>query len=139
LAGYATVVIALLVVYFVMGTSEIYIDGAPTAAERIVLSVIALAMPLAVLVGWSVSRLHSRRAQSVVSIAAAAVAAVAGVIQGGVLQHLRVATGVDDQPDPPMDHTALPTHRDDRLHRLGEFLAGQADAAIGQRATRTRS
>jgi hypothetical protein len=36
-AAYATVVIALLVVYFVMGISEIYIM-APTPAERIVLA-----------------------------------------------------------------------------------------------------
>jgi hypothetical protein len=50
LAAYATVVVALLVVYFLMGTSEIYIDGPPTPAERIVLAVIALAVPVAALV-----------------------------------------------------------------------------------------
>ena len=83
LAAYATVVTALLAVYFFLGTSEIYIDGAPTPAERIVLAVIALAVPLAALIGWGVSRLRSPRAQFVVAIAAVAVAAVAGVIQGG--------------------------------------------------------
>jgi hypothetical protein len=83
LAAYATVVTALLAVYFLLGTSEIYIDGAPTPAERIVLAVIALAVPLAALIGWGVSRLRSPRAQFVVAIAAVAVAAVAGVIQGG--------------------------------------------------------
>jgi hypothetical protein len=51
LAAYATVVTALLAVYFLLGTSEIYIDGAPTPAERIVLAVIALAVPLAALIG----------------------------------------------------------------------------------------
>jgi hypothetical protein len=84
LAAYATVVVALLVVYFLMGTSEIYIDGPPTPAERIVLAVIALAVPVAALAGWRVSRLGSRRAQSVVSIAAVFVAAGAGVFQGGI-------------------------------------------------------
>lgn len=83
LAAYATVVIALLVVYLLTGTSEIYIDGAPTPAEQVVLAVIALAAPLAVLAGWVVSRLGSRRAQTVVSLVSIAVAAVAGVIQGG--------------------------------------------------------
>jgi hypothetical protein len=76
LAAYATV-------YFLLGTSEIYIDGPPTPTERIVLAVIALAVPLAALVGWCVSRLDRPRAQFAVSVAAVAVAAVAGVIQGG--------------------------------------------------------
>ena len=83
LAGYATVVIALLVVYLLTGTSEIYIDGAPNPAERIVLAVIVLAVPLALAVGWAVSRLRNRHAQSVASVVAVAVAAVAGVTQGG--------------------------------------------------------
>src|ERR1700759_2691307 len=65
LAAYGTVVLALLVVYFVMGTSEIYIDGAPTPAERIVLGVLTLSVPLAVAVGIAVSRLDSRRARSI--------------------------------------------------------------------------
>jgi hypothetical protein len=51
--------------------------------EQIVLTVIALVVPLAVLAGWTVSQLHSHRAQSVVSPAAMVIAAVAGVIQGG--------------------------------------------------------
>lgn len=83
LAAYATVVTALLAVYFLIGTSEIYIDGPPTPVERIVLAVIVLALPLAAFVGWFVSRLDSRRAQVAVAIAAVAVAAIAGVIQGG--------------------------------------------------------
>ena len=83
LAAYATVVTALLVAYFLIGTSEIYIDGPPTPVERVVLAVIALAVPLAAFVGWRVSRLHSHRAQFVTAIAAVAVAAVAGLIQGG--------------------------------------------------------
>jgi hypothetical protein len=84
LAAYATVVIALLAVYFVTGSSEVYIDGAPTPAERIVLGVMALAVPLAVLVGWTVSRVRSRRIKSTVSVAAVVVAIVAGLIQGGI-------------------------------------------------------
>jgi hypothetical protein len=49
LAAYATVVTALLVVYLLIGTSEVYIDGPPTPVERVVLTVIALAVPLAAL------------------------------------------------------------------------------------------
>lgn len=94
LAAYATVVTALLVVYFLMGTSEIYIDGAPTSVERIVLAVIALAVPLAALLGRAVARLHSRRTQSVVGIAAVAVAVVAAVIQGGISHLLATAVVV---------------------------------------------
>ena len=78
LAAYATVV------FFLIGTSEVYIDGAPTRVERIVLAVIALAFPLAALAGWRVSRLRRRRTQSLVSTAAVAVAAMATVIQGGI-------------------------------------------------------
>lgn len=94
LAAYAVVVVALLLVYFLMGTSEILIDGTPTSAERIVLTVLVLALPLAALAGWWVSRLRSRRIQSVVSIAAVAVGVVAGVIQGGVSHLLGTAVVV---------------------------------------------
>src|SRR3954468_23164913 len=66
LAAYATVVIALLVVFFLIGTSEVYIDAAPTAVERIVLTVIALTVPLAALVGRVVSRLDGHATRSVV-------------------------------------------------------------------------
>jgi hypothetical protein len=83
LTAYATVMIALLVVDLVTGSSEIYIDGAPTAAERLVLAVLGLTIPLALIVGWAVSRLRSRRAKSVVAITAMAVAAVASVVRGG--------------------------------------------------------
>jgi MFS family permease len=83
LAAYATVVVALLVVFFLTGSSEIYIDGPPTPAEQIVLAVIALAVPVAVLVGWLVSRLHNRRAQAAASIVSVLLAVVAAGIQGG--------------------------------------------------------
>ena len=83
LAACAIVVTALLVVYFLIGTSEVYIDGPPTPVERVVLTVIALAVPLAAFVGWLVSRMHNRRAQLGVAIAAVVVATIAGVIQGG--------------------------------------------------------
>ena len=83
LAAYATVTVALLVVYLVTGTSELYVDGAPTPAERIVLTVIVCCLPLALLVGRTVTRLKSRRGQVAVSASSIAVAAVAGVIQGG--------------------------------------------------------
>lgn len=84
LAAYATVVTALLVVYFLIGTSEVYIDGPPTPVELVVLIVIVLAIPVAAVVGWRVSKLRSRRAQFGVAVAAVGVAVAAGVIQGGI-------------------------------------------------------
>ncbi|ART69739.1 hypothetical protein BTO20_15090 [Mycobacterium dioxanotrophicus] len=93
LASYATVMVALLIVYFLIGTSEIYIDGAPSPVERIVLTVIVLAVPVAAVVGRRVSSLQSRRAQTIVAIAAMAVAATSAVIQGGS-SHLLSAAAV---------------------------------------------
>lgn len=84
LAGYATVSVALLIVSLLMGSAEVYIDGTPTAAERVVLGVLALVVPLAILAGWLVTRLHDRRRQRVVSAVSVAVAAATDVIQGGV-------------------------------------------------------
>jgi hypothetical protein len=66
-------VTTLLVVYFLIGTSAGYIDGPPTPVERVVLAVIALALPLAAFIGWRVSRLESRRAQFGIAIAAVGV------------------------------------------------------------------
>ena len=86
LAGYATIVLALLVVYFVTGSSEVYVDGAPTAAETVVLVVIVLVVPLALVIGRMVSRIQSRRTQSIVSVGAVAVAVGASVFQGGLAE-----------------------------------------------------
>ena len=84
--------LALLVVYFLIGTVEIFIDGTPTTPELLVLVVLALALPVAVLVGWRVIRLQDRRQQATVSGASVAIAVVAGLIQGGVWHF--VVTGV---------------------------------------------
>ncbi|WP_227999771.1 hypothetical protein [Mycolicibacterium sp. P1-5] len=89
LTAYATVMIALLIVDLVAGSSEIYIDGAPTAAERLVLAVLGLTVPLALIVGWAVSRLR-RRAKSVVALIATAVVAAASVVRGGA-SHLVIS------------------------------------------------
>lgn len=87
LAAYATVVVALLVVHFLLGSSEIYIDGPPTPAEQAVLAVLVLVVPVAVLAAWWVVRLRDRRKQVVAAIASVVVGAVADLIQGG-LAHL---------------------------------------------------
>jgi len=84
LAAYSIVALALLVVFLLTGSSDVYIDGAPTPAEKVVLGVIALTAPLALLVGWAISRMRSRRAQAVVSVVAVTVGAVSAVIQGGI-------------------------------------------------------
>lgn len=83
-AAYATVVVALLVVYFMTGSAEIYIDGTPTTSERVVLAVIGVAFPVAAVVGWSVHRLRDRRRKTVALGISVAVAVVAGVIQDGL-------------------------------------------------------
>jgi hypothetical protein len=82
LAAYAVITTALLAVYLLIGTSEVYIDGPPTPVERLVLAVILVSVPLAVFVGRRVSRLD-RRVQLVVAIASVVVGSVFGVIQGG--------------------------------------------------------
>lgn len=92
LAAYATVIVVLLVVYLITGSSEVAIDGAPTASERVVLAVLVLVLPAAVLVGWLIARVHGRRAKSALAIGSLVVAALAGLIQGGA-SHL-VGTGV---------------------------------------------
>lgn len=92
LAAYATVIVALLAVYFLLGSSEIYIDGAPTPAEQVVLAVLVLVIPAAALIAWLVVRLHDRRKQAMVSIVSIVVGAVSDLIQGGVW-HL-LTTGV---------------------------------------------
>lgn len=84
LAAYATLVLALLVVYWLEGSSEIYIDGAPTPAEQVVLAVLVLVLPVAVLVGRIVSRQRTLRTQAVSAVIAVVIAAIAGVIQDGV-------------------------------------------------------
>nr|MDP9168047.1 hypothetical protein [Actinomycetota bacterium] len=86
LTAYATVVLALLVVHLLSGSSEIYIDGAPTRLERIVLAVIALAVPVGVLLGWLVSRTGRRRIRGVIASAAAVIAVVASLLQGGIAE-----------------------------------------------------
>src|SRR5262249_33622725 len=48
------------------------------------LAVVVLAIPVAALIGWSVSKLRSRHAQLAVAVVAVGVAAVGGLIQGGV-------------------------------------------------------
>jgi hypothetical protein len=92
LTAYATIVSALLVVYLLIGTSEVYVDGAPTPVERIVLTVIALAVPLGALLGWLVSRVR-RLAQSVIAMMAVVVSIVTSLIQGGIA-HLLVTFAV---------------------------------------------
>jgi hypothetical protein len=94
LAGYATIVVALLVVFVVTGSSEVYIDGAPTPAEMVVLGVIVLVVPLALVVGRMVSRIRSHRAQSIVSVVSVTVATCASVIQGGLSELPTTAVAV---------------------------------------------
>lgn len=92
LAAYAIVAVALLAVSFILGSSEVLIDGTPTAAEQVVLAVLILMVPVATLVGRRVVRIADRRAQAAVAVAAVVVGAVADLIQGGA-PHL-LTTGV---------------------------------------------
>jgi hypothetical protein len=74
------------VVFLVTGSSEVYVDGAPTAAETVVLGVIVLVVPLALVVGRTVARIRSRRTQSIVSIGSVAIALCASLFQGGLAE-----------------------------------------------------
>ncbi len=91
LAAYATVALALLAVFLLTGSSEIYIDGAPTPAEQLVLAVLTLTVPLATAVGVVVSRLRNLRTKTAIATGAVAIAAISSVIQGGPSHLLAVA------------------------------------------------
>jgi hypothetical protein len=94
LAAYATVQSCGIPIILLTGGAEVRIEGRPTILEWVVLAIVAAALPLAVIVGSFVPRLPHGRIRALAGIAAAGVAAVAGLIDAGPTSLLTTALGV---------------------------------------------
>lgn len=82
LAAVAVLALCELVVYLFSGDQRVNIDSIDlTTDERVVLTVLVLAIPAAPTVGWLVARISSDRIQTVVSSAAVVIAALCDLIQ----------------------------------------------------------
>jgi hypothetical protein len=81
-AGFAVFMANSALVVAVTGQHTIDINGEPTRTEWFVLGLLVLVLPVAVFVGWLVSRLSTVRARTVAATVAVTVA-VAGAILGG--------------------------------------------------------
>jgi hypothetical protein len=86
LAGWAAVEGCLLAIFFISEGREVFINGTPTTAEWVILALLAVALPLAALVGWLVSRISSGRTRATVATAALAFSVMAAVIESGPIQ-----------------------------------------------------
>src|SRR4051812_29120929 len=82
LAGLAVFMANSALVVAVTGKHTIDIDGHPTRTEWFVLALLVLVLPVAVLVGWLVSRIATVRGRSVASTGAVSVAIAGGVLGG---------------------------------------------------------
>jgi hypothetical protein len=82
LAGLAVFMANSALVVAVTGEHTIDIDGHPTRTEWFVLGLLVLVLPLAVLVGWLVSRIATVRGRSVAATVAVSVAIAGGVLGG---------------------------------------------------------
>lgn len=80
LAGFATTAVAALIIAIATGFEHVDIDLEPTRAEWVVLAVLPSIVPVALLVGWLVSRIDSPRGRRITSTAAVVVLLVADVI-----------------------------------------------------------
>ncbi|HYO01316.1 MAG TPA: hypothetical protein VET27_05230 [Mycobacterium sp.] len=74
LAGLGAISICLLIIYLLTGSTDIEVDGLPTTVEWFALAILALALPLAVLAGWLVSRMTTARTRAAASVLSAVVA-----------------------------------------------------------------
>lgn len=80
LAAFGAVSVCLLIISLLTGSEDINVDGTPSAVEWVVLAILGLALPLAAIVGWLVSRMPSDRARSAVSVLSVVVAFAAPAI-----------------------------------------------------------
>lgn len=83
-----------MAVFFVTDGGEVFISATPTTAQWVILALLAVALPLASLVGWLVSQISSGRGQAAVATMAVAFAAASDVIESGPIQLLRTAVVV---------------------------------------------
>ena len=82
LAAFAVCMANSILVVLATGKHTIDIDGHPTRTEWFVLGLLVLVLPVAVTVGWLVSRSHSVRNRTLVSFVSVGVAVVAGILGG---------------------------------------------------------
>jgi hypothetical protein len=82
LAAFATLELCFLVIDLLTGRPTINIDSVDTTAvEWVVLTILALTLPLVSLVGWIVARMQSNRSQAIVSTVSVAVALASPAIE----------------------------------------------------------
>lgn len=82
LAGFAVFMANSALVVAVTGKHTIDIDGHPTRTEWFVLALLVLVLPIAVFVGWLVSRISTVPGRSVAATVAMIVAIVCGILGG---------------------------------------------------------
>ncbi len=88
LAAYATLQASALVIFSIVGSSEVHITGNPAPAEWVVLGILAVDPVLMTLVGWLVSRLRSTRTRAAASAVSVALVACGAMITTGPTQLL---------------------------------------------------
>src|SRR3954463_6061921 len=81
-AGVAVFMANSALVVSVTGQHTIDINGHPTRTEWFVLALLVLVLPVAVFVGWLISRIATVRGRSVASTVAVSVAIAGGVLGG---------------------------------------------------------
>ncbi len=87
LAAYATLQVAcVLPIYLITGGHDVEITGEPSTIDVVVLTIVALAIPVMTIVGWLVSRNRSTRTRAVVAATAVAIVACVRVVVSGVAQ-----------------------------------------------------
>jgi hypothetical protein len=82
LAAFAVFMANSALVVIVTGKHTIDIDGHPTRTEWFVLVMLVLVLPIAVLVGWLVSRISTLRGRSLAATVAMTVSIVGGLLGG---------------------------------------------------------
>ena len=88
LASAATLMVCIAVITSAAGNRTIDIDDDPSVAEFVILAVLALMVPLAVLVGWLVSRIDDPRHRRLASTTAVVAVAATLVHQGSMSDRL---------------------------------------------------
>jgi hypothetical protein len=82
LAGFAVFMVNSALVVAITGKHSIDIEGNPTRSEWFVLALLVLVLPIAVLVGWLVSRIATLRGRTVAATVAVSLAVAGGVLGG---------------------------------------------------------
>src|SRR3954452_19717594 len=81
-AGFAVFMANSALVVAVTGQHTIDINGHPTRTEWFVLALLVLVLPVAVFVGWLISRISTVRARSVAATVAVTIAIAGGILGG---------------------------------------------------------